>query len=77
MKHMYCSLFGHDFKVSEEITYHVKEYKCKNCSKEMTIDSNGILVPLTEKQRRINSILNQIHKKRLERSQRWFMLQDY
>lgn len=73
---MYCSLFGHDFQISKEVTYYVKEFKCKHCKKEMTIDSHGAMVPLTKKQKHINSVLNQVHEKRLERGQRLFMTQD-
>ena len=74
MKNLYCTLFGHDYKVSKVITYHVKEYKCKHCKSEMTIDGNGQFVPLTPKQREINTVLNRVHNKRLEKGQRLFML---
>jgi hypothetical protein len=73
MKNIYCSLFGHAYKVSKNITYHVKEYKCKQCKSEMTIDSNGDFIPLTPKYREINSVLNRVHQKRLDRSQRLLM----
>jgi transposase-like protein len=76
MKHLHCTLFGHNFQVSKEVTYHVKEYKCKNCGLEMTINAEGVMVPLTLKQRRINSVLHQVHNKRLEKSQRWLMIED-
>mgnify|MGYP001027921043 CR=1 FL=1 len=73
MKNVYCSLFGHDYKTSKVVTYHVKEYKCKNFKSEMTINSNGKLIPLTPKFKEINSVLNRVHKKRLEKGQRLFM----
>jgi hypothetical protein len=76
MKKVQCSIFGHSFEVSKEITYHVKEYKCKNCHLEMTINEKGELVPLTQKYKQINSVLNNVHNKRLERSQRWLMIED-
>lgn len=74
MKNVYCSLFGHDYEVSKNVTYHVKEYKCKHCKSEMTIDGNGKFIPLTPKFKEINSVLNRIHNKRLERSQKIFMV---
>ncbi|WP_299521493.1 DUF1660 family phage protein [Winogradskyella sp.] len=76
MKNVYCSLFGHDYKVSKVITYHVKEYKCSRCNSEVTIDSNGQLIPLTPKRKEINSVLNRVHLKRLEKSQKILMV-DY
>ncbi|RCT53526.1 hypothetical protein DUZ96_09905 [Winogradskyella sp. KYW1333] len=74
MKNVYCSLFGHNYVVSKNVTYHVKEYKCKHCKSEMTIDGNGKFIPLTPKFKEINSVLNRIHNKRLERSQKIFMI---
>ena len=56
MKNVYCSLFGHDYEVSKVVTYHVKEYKCKNCKSEMTINGNGNFIPLTPKFKEINSV---------------------
>lgn len=76
MKNVLCSLIGHDFEVSKIVTYHVKEYKCKRCSSEMTIDGNGKFIPLTPKHKEINSVLNRVHNKRLERSQKLLMI-DY
>ena len=74
MKNVYCSLFGHDYKVSKNVTYHVKEYKCKNCKSEMTIDGNGKFIPLTPKFKEINTVLNRVHNKRLEKGQKLFMI---
>lgn len=74
MKNVYCSLFGHNYVVSKNVTYHVKEYKCKHCKSEMTIDGNGKFIPLTPKFKEINSVLNRIHNKRLERNQKIFMI---
>ncbi|GAB4159234.1 MAG: hypothetical protein Tsb0033_13510 [Winogradskyella sp.] len=76
MKHLYCSLFGHDYQVSRLVTYHVKEYKCKHCKSEMTIDGHGKFIPLTPKYKEINSVLSRVHNKRLEKSQKLFMV-DY
>ncbi|WP_397364370.1 hypothetical protein [Olleya sp. R77988] len=64
---LYCSLFGHNFEVSKKITYHVKEYKCCHCKKEMTTNGNGHLTELTEKFKEINSVLERIHKNKMLR----------
>lgn len=64
MKNIYCSFFGHQFEVSKQVTYHVKEYKCKYCSSQMTTDGTGKLTPLTPKYKEINSVLERIHLKR-------------
>lgn len=64
MKNIYCSVFGHQFVVSKQVTHHVKEYKCKNCNYQMTTDGRGRLTPLTPKYKEINSVLERIHIKR-------------
>ncbi|WP_115460613.1 hypothetical protein [Winogradskyella aurantiaca] len=76
MKHLHCAVFGHNFQIKREVTYFVKEYRCKNCGKEMTINGNGEMVPLTTKYKHINSVLHRVHNKRLEKSQRWLMIED-
>lgn len=65
---MYCSFFGHDYHVSKKVTYHVKEYECSHCKKQLTTNSNGNLIELTPKFREINSILERIHSTRTRRS---------
>ena len=69
MKHVYCSIFGHQFKVSKNVTYAVKEYKCKHCNTQATTDSNGKLTLLTPKYKEINSVLERIHTRRIQRKQ--------
>ena len=69
MKQLYCSLFGHEYKVSKCITYHVKEYQCTKCNAQLTIDGNGKIVKLTPKQREINSILEKVHQRKIKRRQ--------
>ena len=64
---MFCNLFGHKYEVSKKITYHVKEYKCSKCNKQLTTSSNGQLIELTPKYKEINSILSRIHNKRQAR----------
>lgn len=64
---VYCNIFVHRFEVSKKVTYHVSEYKCDNCSKELTTNSDGGLIELTPKFREINSILFRIYSKRQAR----------
>ncbi|MFH4966757.1 hypothetical protein V8G61_01020 [Gaetbulibacter sp. M240] len=65
---MYCSVFGHNYQVSKKVTYHVKEYTCCNCKKQLTTNSNGNLTELTPKFKEINAILERIHHNRALRS---------
>lgn len=64
MKNIHCKVFGHDLKVTREVTLHVKEYTCKNCRKEYTTSSNGNLTALTSKYKEINMVLQHIREKR-------------
>lgn len=67
---MYCTLFGHDYEVSKKVTYHVKEYTCKHCKKQLTTNSNGNLIELTPKFKEINAILERIYATREQRSKK-------
>lgn len=62
-----CAIFGHNYKVTKEVTHHVKEYKCSCCKKELTTDSNGHLTELTPKFREINITLTRIYSNKLAR----------
>ena len=64
---MYCNLFGHDYDATKRVTYHVKEYTCRHCKKELTTNSNGKLIELTPKFKEINAILERIYTSRTER----------
>ena len=68
-KKLYCNLFGHNYEVSKKVTSHVKEYTCTCCKKQLTTNSNGNLTELTPKFKEINSILEEIYTRRMERSQ--------
>ncbi|TYA70134.1 hypothetical protein FUA24_22900 [Seonamhaeicola marinus] len=72
MKNIHCKVFGHDLRVSKNVTLHVKEYTCKNCGKQFTTSSNGNLVELTPKFKEINTVLEKIHNKRLLRQQKLY-----
>nr|WP_242203861.1 hypothetical protein [Aestuariivivens insulae] len=67
MKHIYCSLFGHEFQITKHVTRHVKEFKCRYCNKHFTTDQSGNITTLTPKHREINSVLEKIHHKKLKR----------
>ncbi|MEW4923229.1 hypothetical protein [Algibacter sp. 2305UL17-15] len=64
---VYCSLFGHSYHVTKKVTYHVKEYTCSHCKKQLTTNGNGNLVELTPKFKEINAILERIHQSRTQR----------
>ena len=64
MKHIHCKIFGHNYKVSRNVTYHVKEYTCCNCKKQLTTNGKGNLTELTPKFKEINDVLERIHAKR-------------
>lgn len=68
-KKLYCNVFGHNYEVSKNVTSHVKEYTCTCCKKQLTTNSNGDLTELTPKYKEINSILEEIYTRRMERSQ--------
>ncbi|WP_242131208.1 hypothetical protein [Aestuariivivens marinum] len=70
MKKFYCSLFGHEFKITKHVTRHVKEFKCINCNKQFTTDQSGNITELTPNLREINALLEDIHCKRLLKRQK-------
>ena len=65
MKNIHCKMFGHDYRVTRKVTNHVKEYTCKNCQNELTINASGDLTELTPKFKEINDVLEHIHHKRI------------
>lgn len=64
MKELHCKMFGHDYYISRDVTYHVKEYTCRHCKKQLTTNSGGDLIELTPKFKEINDVLERIHMKR-------------
>lgn len=64
---LYCSIFGHQYEVTKQVTKHVKEYTCKCCNKQLTTNGNGGLTELTPTFKEINSILENIHARRMSR----------
>lgn len=67
MKKYLCSIFGHHFAVSKNVTSHIKEYKCIHCGKQVTTDVSGNLSALTPQLKEINDTLERIYHKRLNR----------
>lgn len=66
---LYCSFFGHNYFQTKQVTYHIREYTCKSCKKQVTTDVNGNLIELTPKYKEINSVLQRIYSKRQMRCQ--------
>ena len=64
---MFCNLVGHNYEVTKKVTYHVKEYTCSHCQKQLTTNSNVSLTELTPKFKEINAILERIHASRTQR----------
>ena len=64
-KKILCSLFGHKFITSRNVTNHFKEFKCTVCQLELTNDEKGQKTFLTPELKEINETLMGFHKKRL------------
>ena len=62
-----CTIFGHKYKLTKKVTYHVKEYKCSCCNRELTTNSNGKLTELTPTFKDINAALSRIYLNKLAR----------
>ncbi|MGR7812657.1 hypothetical protein [Lacinutrix undariae] len=65
--HLRCDIFGHKFEVTKHVTSHVKEYTCKCCKNQLTVNGNGDLIELTPKFKEINLILADLYKRRTQR----------
>ncbi|GHA35918.1 hypothetical protein GCM10007103_16710 [Salinimicrobium marinum] len=50
--------------MSNVITDHIKEYKCRYCGEEVTNTANGLLEKLTPKFKETNAFLAKIHDRR-------------
>ena len=61
---LYCSVIGHQYRVTKKVTNHIKEYQCSCCGKEVTNNAKGLLVPLTPKLKFIHLGLEQVVVKR-------------
>ncbi|WP_333968281.1 MULTISPECIES: hypothetical protein [Aquimarina] len=65
---IYCSLFGHDYVLSKNVTHHIKEYTCSHCNEQATTNSRGRLEVMTPKLKEINNALASVHAKKLART---------
>jgi len=61
---LYCSTFGHSFTISNKITNHINEYKCKTCGQEVTNVASGDIELLTYKNKKVNASLSAFFKKK-------------
>ena len=64
---IYCSIFGHDFHLSQKVTGHIKEYKCSHCNQEATTNVRGRLELMTPKLKEINALLTKVYAKKMAR----------
>ncbi len=62
-----CAIFGHQYRVSREITGHVREYGCVYCNRQLTTDAEGEISELTIEKQRINEQLREIYSRRRKR----------
>ncbi|NJW52918.1 hypothetical protein [Salinimicrobium oceani] len=62
-----CAVFDHRFEVSQNITDHIKEYRCTRCGQEMTDTAQGFMAKLTPKFRETNAFLAKFHQRRCSR----------
>lgn len=69
---VYCSIFGHQLKVSKSVTDHIHEYKCAKCGMEMTDTANGFLAQLTPKFKETNDYLANFYRRRRRSRQRQY-----
>ena len=59
-----CSLFGHKFRTTKYITDHFKEFECSVCHLQVTNDTVGHKISLTQEHREINEALINLYQKR-------------
>ena len=62
-----CGILGHRFEVSQEITQHIREYRCTCCGQEMTDTAQGFMARLTPKFRETNAFLANYYKRKCSR----------
>ncbi len=67
---IYCSLFGHNYLLSKNVTHHIKEYTCSHCGEQATTNSRGRLEAMTPKLKEINNALASMHAKKQARTNR-------
>ncbi len=63
---LYCSTFGHRFKISNKVTNYINEYKCKTCGQEVTNVASGDIELLTHNNKKLNANLSAFFQKKLQ-----------
>ena len=61
---IWCSLFGHDYSITKNVTEHFKEYTCKHCQNQLTNNAKGKIILMTEEYKEINETLALFYQKR-------------
>jgi hypothetical protein len=61
---VWCSLFGHRFVTTRNVTNHFKEYKCCTCNLELTNDEKGHKIFLTPELKDINETLVNFYQRK-------------
>lgn len=67
VKKLICAVLGHQYVVSNNITAHVHEYRCKCCGEELTDTANGRVEKLTPKYKETNAILAEVYQRKMQR----------
>lgn len=59
-----CSLFGHKFRTTKLVTEHFREFECTVCHLQVTNDTSGEKISLTQEHKEINEELINRHQRR-------------
>lgn len=59
-----CGTLGHDYIVTRKVTNHINEYKCTQCSREVTNNYAGYMELLTHKNKQVNASLASFFQKK-------------
>ena len=61
---IWCSIFGHNYSITKNVTEHFKEYTCKQCQHQLTNNAKGKIVFMTQEHKEINETLALFYQKR-------------
>ena len=67
-----CAIMGHNYIVTKKINDHFKEYECSRCKVQVTNDSLGKKISLTDELKEINETLFYLYLRREFRSRFYF-----
>lgn len=62
-----CTISGHKFKLIKKVTKHIKYYQCSSCGCQVSTNSKGDLVSLTEELKVIHTGIETVIIKRKSR----------